>query len=248
VSAASMQKGATTTRRGRQLPVAGGAPAWMVTYGDMVTLLLTIFVLMLAMSQVKEDQHMVEFMQAVKEAFGYTGGARYLPTEEVEVPKNVDEMTTLVMSIFPEDAGYTSDEGPRGKRHTVETIRPGNHYQPGGQFHFAPLSAELSQAEIAAVAEYARQLRGHATLIKVRGHCSKLPVNGTPFRDHMDLSIQRAWTVARILVENGVDPQRIHITGAGTTQPITRSAYDVAEQQRNDVAELLQADQTMDDF
>ena len=46
-----------------------GAPDWMVTYGDMVTLLLTFFVLLLAMSEIKQDQKMMDFMQAVKEAF-----------------------------------------------------------------------------------------------------------------------------------------------------------------------------------
>ena len=37
-----------------------GAPFWMVTYGDMVTLLLTFFILMFAMSSVNEQK----FMQA----------------------------------------------------------------------------------------------------------------------------------------------------------------------------------------
>ena len=51
-----------------------GAPLWMVTYGDMVTLLLTFFVMLLAMSEVKKDDRFVDFMQAIREAFGYVGG------------------------------------------------------------------------------------------------------------------------------------------------------------------------------
>lgn len=232
----------------KRAAVAAGAPAWMVTYGDMVTLLLTFFVLLLAMSETEQTQKMMDFMQAVKEAFGYTGGARHLPTEEVLVPRNIDQMTVLVLPIHPENLGHTSDEGPLGKRERVTNIRPGNHYQPGGWFRFAELSAELNEAEVARIAEYAKQLRGYTTLIEVRGYCSKRPVDGTPFADHMDLSIQRARAAAAVLIENGINPQRIHIVGAGTTQPITRSSSDVGQRQRNDVVELIQIDHTMDEF
>jgi chemotaxis protein MotB len=225
-----------------------GAPAWMVTYGDMVTLLLTFFVLLLAMSEVKEDQRMMDFMQAVKEAFGYAGGNRHLPTEEVQVPKNVEEMKVLVLAIYPDNFGYTSDEGPRGKRHMVQNVRPGDHYQPGGRFQFPERSAELSETETAAIAEYARQLRGYTTLIEVRGHCSKVPLDQTPFTDHMALSIARARAVAEVLIGNGINPKRIHVVGAGTTQPVSHGAYDATERQRNDVVELLQLDETIDEL
>lgn len=225
-----------------------GAPAWMVTYGDMVTLLLTFFVLLLAMSEVKKDQRMLDFMQAVKQAFGYVGGDRHLPTEEVLMPKNIDQMKVLVMAIHPENFGHTSDEGPRGVRDRVDTIRPGEHYQPGGRFHFSELSAELTTAEAEKIAQYARQLRGHTTLIEVRGHCSKRPVDGTSFADHWDLSYQRARATALLLVKNGIDERRINIVGAGTTQPLARSWYDATERGKNDIVELLQIDRTIDEF
>ncbi len=227
---------------------AAGAPAWMVTYGDMVTLLLTFFVLLLAMSEVKEEERLIQFMQAVREAFGYIGGSQHLPTEEVQVPRNLNEMRVLVVAIHPDNLGYTHDEGPQGKWDRVTSIRPGNHYQPGGHFRFPELSAELSEMETARLARYAEQLRGYTTLIEVRGHCSKRPVDGTSFADHMDLSIQRARAVAAVLIDNGVNPQRVHIVGAGTTQPITRSSPDADERRRNDVVELIQIDHTIDEF
>jgi chemotaxis protein MotB len=227
---------------------AEGAPAWMVTYGDMVTLLLTFFVLLLAMSEVKKDQQMLDFMQAVKEAFGYHGGAQHLPTDEVLVPKNINAMRVLVVPVQPENLGHTQDEGPQGKRERVTVIRPGNHYQPGARFQFPELSAELPDTEKTRLADYARQLRGYTTIIEVRGHCSKRPVDGTRFVDHMELTIERARTVASLLIEHGVNPQRIHVVGAGTTQPITRSSPEAGERQRNDVVELLQVDQTVNQF
>jgi chemotaxis protein MotB len=227
---------------------AEGAPAWMLTYGDMVTLLLTFFVLLLAMSETEQNQKMMDFMQAVKEAFGSTGGAQHWPTEEVLVPKNVDAMSVLILPVHPEDFGCTSDEGPKGKRERVTNIRPDNHYQPGGWFRFAELSAELSHAEAARIAQYAERLRGHTTLIEVRGYCSKRPVDGTGFADHMDLSIRRARAAAKVLIENGINPKRVLVVGAGTAQPITPSSSDAERRNRNDAVELIQIDKTIDEF
>ena len=170
----------------------GGAPEWMVTYGDMVTLLLTFFVLLLSMSEVKQDQKMIEFMQAIKEAFGYSGGQLKLPTEVVNVPKNVNEARMLVLAVQPDNLGYTNDQGPRGKRTQVNVRPRGDEYKPGGAFQFPELSAGLEGVEREKLDEYAKsQLRGYTTLIEVHGHCSKRPVEGTDFLDHIDLSYQR---------------------------------------------------------
>jgi len=226
-----------------------GAPDWMVTYGDMVTLLLTFFVLLLAMSETKQTQRMVDFMQAVKEAFGYSGGAQFLPTDEILVPKNHDEMSLLILPIHPENMGRTSDEGPKGKRDRVTNIRPDEYYQAGGRFNFKELSAELGESEASRVVDYAKkELVGYNTMIEVRGHCNKRPVEEAGFRDHMDLSIARARAVEKILIGSGVDPQRIWVVGRGATQPIALSNADVNQRQRNDMVELIQIDKTLDEF
>ncbi len=232
----------------KEKPAEEGAPAWMVTYGDMVTLLLTFFVLLLSMSEIKQDQRLLDFMQSVKEAFGYVGGARHLPTDDVLVPKNMPDMRVLVMATQQNNFGFTSDEAPRDKRDKVQTIRPDVYYQPGGSFQFPELSAELPANEAAKLAAYAESLRGHTTLIQVYGHCSKRPVDGKQFKDHMDLAYQRALNAAKILMANGISPQRIMIVSAHTAAPITRSSPDARERQRNDMVEVLQVDRTMDEF
>ena len=82
---------------------AEGAPLWMVTYGDMVTLLLAFFVMLLAMSEVKKDSRFVDFMQAIKEAFGYVSGVNQTPLEEVEIPRNVPLALMRKIPIRPEN-------------------------------------------------------------------------------------------------------------------------------------------------
>ncbi|MEN8189995.1 MAG: flagellar motor protein MotB [Thermodesulfobacteriota bacterium] len=49
---------------------SGGAPAWMVTYSDLVTLLLTFFVLLLSMANMDEDKF-IQASSSVRDAFGH---------------------------------------------------------------------------------------------------------------------------------------------------------------------------------
>jgi chemotaxis protein MotB len=52
---------------------APGAPAWMVTFSDMVTLLLTFFVLLLSMARM-DDMKFKEAAGSLRDAFGVMGG------------------------------------------------------------------------------------------------------------------------------------------------------------------------------
>ena len=152
----------------KERQVAAGAPAWMVTYGDLVTLLLTFFVMLLAMSEVKKDERFVDFMQAIKAAFGYVGGVRSIPPDFTQIPQNVQLATLLVIPPNPHDLSQSPDEGVRGKRRRVTYIRPGKQFAVGSPVWFPPLSAALDEAQLAKIAAQAKQLEGHSTLIEVR--------------------------------------------------------------------------------
>ena len=52
-------------------PVEEGAPTWVVTFGDMMSLLLTFFILMFSMSEVKQDRFLLA-AQSLREAMGST--------------------------------------------------------------------------------------------------------------------------------------------------------------------------------
>ena len=50
-----------------------GAPAWMVTYSDMVTLLLTFFVMLVAMASFEDVQRVEAVFESIRSALGVTG-------------------------------------------------------------------------------------------------------------------------------------------------------------------------------
>ena len=53
----------------RKKKESGGAPAWMCTFADMMSLLLCFFVLLLSFS-VLDEQHFKEVAGSLKDAFG----------------------------------------------------------------------------------------------------------------------------------------------------------------------------------
>ncbi|MGE3180323.1 MAG: flagellar motor protein MotB [Phycisphaerae bacterium] len=229
-------------------PAPMGAPDWMVTYGDMVTLLLTFFVLLLAMSEVKEEENFLEFMQAVKEAFGYVGGVKSMPLEDVEMPRNIDFTEMLMIPVDAHNFSRSKQKGVRGKEDQVTSIRRGEQFDVGGKIFFEPLSHALTDDAVIQVKDFAEKMRGYTTQIQVRGHCSKQPVAGTPYDDHFDLAFARAAAIKDALIREGIEAQRVLLVSAGINEPFTRAVYTDAERRLNDVVEVLQVDVRVDEF
>src|SRR5690606_21337153 len=48
-----------------------GVAEWVVTYGDMMSLLLTFFIMLVSMSEVKEDEKYRAVMEALQHYLGY---------------------------------------------------------------------------------------------------------------------------------------------------------------------------------
>ena len=54
----------------RKKPAPAGVPEWVVTYGDLMSLLLCFFILLAAFSELKQERDYQEVVRSVQEAFG----------------------------------------------------------------------------------------------------------------------------------------------------------------------------------
>jgi outer membrane protein OmpA-like peptidoglycan-associated protein len=162
--------------------------------------------------------------------------ARYVtrpPRSSVSPPKTREAGTLLSPDVVCE---FLSQHPPRGKARL------------GGKFPFPELSAALQPEHQPLIAEYVEKLRGLRTQIEVRGHCSRLPVDGTRFANHFELSFAWAQAVADTLVRCGVEPDRIVVVAAGPNEPIAVEAYTPAERLENDRVEVLQVNRRVEGF
>lgn len=81
-------------------------------------------------------------------------------------------------------------------------------------------SDALNERGKEAIQMLADVLAGSDMEIMVEGHTDSIPIKTAKYKDNWDLSVHRATTVSRILIEKGIKPERIISSGRGEFQPI----------------------------
>ena len=59
-------------------------------------------------------------------------------------------------------------------------------------------------------------------VLQVEGHTDKTPLRPGVFKDNWDLSTERALSVVRLLINNGIDPKRLSASGYGEFHPLNQ--------------------------
>ncbi len=192
-----------------------GAPMWMVTFSDMVTLLLTFFVLLLSMANM--DQ--IKFNQAsdsLAGAFGVLGSDR---KTAVEQPR--------VVSYSPMDDDFTSRVYRRikSKLRELKLNREIEVVKDRGA-----VILRIDEAVLFTSGSSALQPDAEAVLRKVAELVKPLPLN-LKIEGHTDdqgnelnnwnLSVNRAVAVLRFMATNELVPlTRMAATGYGSQKPL----------------------------
>ncbi|NQU77056.1 MAG: OmpA family protein [Planctomycetes bacterium] len=239
----------------RQKKQEEGAPLWVLTYGDMMSLLLCFFIMLVAMSEIRQDDSRYQqVVQSIQEVFGYRGGVGRAPTNlPPDISAAIKKLATAGENVRM-NAGESKVKGQPHKRPTVRTIRQGQEYAVGGLIEFQEGRADLSVEAKAQLMEIADKIRGYTLKIDVRGHSSKaiLPAD-SPFDDHMELSIARARAVRDWLVDptedhGRIDTKRVSISGLGYNEPVMSPAYEKIDQMCNDRVEIIMTEALVQEF
>jgi len=227
---------------------SGGAPEWMVTYGDMMTLLLCFFVIIVSMSELKKDEKFHRVMESLREAFGQTGEIHAVPAQALDPNTLLKKLENIVIPLKREH-GDADDPGIRGRVFRVTDVREGIHVEIGGRITFDRFSAALKPESGFIVAQLAARIAGHNTIVKVTGHASKEPLpDDSPWGDAWNLSWARSRAVADVLLANGIRSERIRIIGAGAEAPVAVYAYDEETRKLNRRVEIVVTEATIDDY
>ncbi len=235
---------------GKQPDPPAGAPEWMVTYGDAMTLLLCFFVIIVSMSEQKRDQRFQRVMESLRRAFGgYVGSVGATPLEADTANTLIQKLLELEVPIFTKDRGDSEEEGIHGKKFRVTDVRDGLEVVVGGRISFSRFSATLKPEARDLLGQTAERLRGYNTKILVRGHATREPLPpDSLYEDDRDLSYARARAAARVLVEHGVRPERLLLVAVGDNEPLVRQAYTEERRSLNRRVEILVTEDLIEDF
>lgn len=178
-----------------------GEGNWLVSYADMMTLLLGFFVILAAFSN--PDARKMEKLK--KETAKSMGGIYERPFQELtEALKNV-----------------LTDARLESQMHLEETA-DGVTLSVRGALFFDSGSTELKEAAARLMGQLSevivRQAKGFN--IVVEGHTDDTPISSKQFASNWELSSARASTVVRLLEERGFPHLNLSPVGYADTQPI----------------------------
>lgn len=232
-------------------PAPPGIPEWIVTFGDMMSLLLCFFILLAAFSELKKEEEYQRVVSGVKEAFGYSGGVGVLPSDDLPLRSMLELMETMAARQAKETRQSESpQESMQGKNSKVSKVQEGMMFTIGGHLTFSPGLADLKPEAHVELVRVANLIKGRRNKISIRGHAAKkqLPPD-SPYKDLLDLSYYRAKAVADFLVrEGGLDPAVIVIEALGDSEPLRQRAYSEAAQTANRRVEVIMTEVMIDDL
>ncbi|QDU72164.1 OmpA/MotB family protein [Mucisphaera calidilacus] len=237
----------------RQKAAAAGAPEWMVTYGDMVTLLLCFFVLIVSFSEIKREDEFQAVVEEIKKAFGMKGGGGKIPTPDDPELSLIEKLEYLELKKDKQPSPQeVNDPAIEGETPTVKTIRPGELYAVGGPIVFEPGSAELSEASRVQLGPVIEEIKGANNLILIKGHTARLEIAGrhSDYKDLWELSFARSKAIFDYLTSEdvGLRSERFKLISAADKEPLIERAYSLDDQQPNRRAELMVSASIVDDY
>ncbi len=218
----------------------GGVPAWVVTYSDLVTLLLTFFVLLLSMASMDEVKF-TEASSSIRDAFGVHSKPAQIDFSLPILPSPpqskfapiTNEMATKIYKKI--QAQIKSDKIPED----VELIKKGNDtiiLRINNSILFAKGQANVSPTAFPLLRKIADIIRPLPMRLKIEGHTDSTPVSKRKI-DNWNLSIARAVSVLRFFKKSDLLPlDRMSANGYGADKPIVpnTSEKNMAKNRRVD--------------
>jgi chemotaxis protein MotB len=67
--------------------------------------------------------------------------------------------------------------------------------------------------------------------VMVEGHTDNVPISTTRYKDNWDLSVCRATSVSRLMIQNGIKPERVISCGRGQFYPLADNSSETGRQQ-----------------
>ena len=219
-------------RRAKKPKKELGSPLWMTTYSDMVTLLLTFFILLFTMSVIDIERFQTVIISIRTSFMGYTGIMEQTP-DPFESP---DDSRSFEDGFFSEAAmlerareaeaimamveAFLAEIGLEGQVE-VRLDERGVVMELPDYIFFERARADLRPEAREVLDKFSELFINLGRGIIVEGHTCNLPINVPEFPSNWELSVIRAVRVTRYLVEeNGLDPHLFTATGYGEFQPL----------------------------
>lgn len=215
-----------------------GMMRWLLTYADMITLMLALFIILFAMSTISR----VKFQQFAKDVaggFDNQWSVNQPPNGGVNGKESFNAASS-VPAIQKDLQRYVDTHRLQSQvqvhmdhRGLVITLLSDKSYYDSGSAVLRPETKKILDA----VDSF---LKKNDNLIRVEGNTDNVPIATDRYPTNWELSTARAVNVVRYLVEQDrLDPSRISAAGYGQYHPRTDNSSDEAKMQNRRVDVVL---------
>lgn len=216
---------------------APGAPFWMTTYSDMVTLLLTFFVMLVTMSEIRKERF--------KEALSHFQGRPSVLQQESSIEMPTPPQPTQRQKSRRQDENYEQllnylQENELMDKVQLNMRQDGLHLTITDSVMFTTGEAVLLPRAEELLTVLSAVITDRVASAVVEGHTDNRPISTTRFKSNWELSTARASSVARFLIarDTPLPSSRFAIAGYGEHHPRADNGT-VAGQARNRRVEIF---------
>tara|TARA_R100000908_G_scaffold65235_1_gene53181 strand:- start:195730 stop:196413 length:684 start_codon:yes stop_codon:yes gene_type:complete len=177
---------------------------WLLTYSDMITLLLAFFAVLIAVSHV--DINLWEQMkQGLRSEVSKQENVR---TPLAEVKKDLDERLASEREANLVDITLG--------REGIKLFFNSSSFYNSGEAELLPTGQNI----IDIVTEAMSDLGYYQFRIDVEGHTDNVPISTARYPSNWELSVARASEIVKYFIEEGIEGDRLKASGYADTQPV----------------------------
>jgi chemotaxis protein MotB len=235
--AASRSESRSRLRRGgeKEAMESAGMMRWLLTYADMITLLLALFIILFAISNISAVKFN-RLARTIAGGFSNTSPANNPPSggtpgehRGAADEANMGAVKAQLDKYIAEQKLQSKVQTRIDKQGLVITLLSDKAYYDSGSADLRPETKQLLDV-------VAGQLRGVRNAVRVEGSTDNVPIATYAYPTNWELSAARATGVTRYLVEHDkIVPTRISFAGYGQFHPKLPNDTDAHRQQNRRV-------------
>lgn len=177
---------------------------WLLTYSDMITLLLAFFAMLIAVSYV--DLNLWEQMkQGLRSEISKEENVR---TPLAEVKQDLDSLLAVEKQQGLVDITLDRDG--------IKLFFNSSSFYGSGEADLLPTGEQI----IDKVTQAMNALDFYKFNVDVEGHTDNVPISTPVFPSNWELSVARASGVVKYFIEEGIEGERLKASGYADTKPV----------------------------
>lgn len=204
---------------------------WLISYADFITLLMVLFVVLYSMGQMDVEKYK-RLAESMRTAFSLGGAARVVDSQidQTGGSSKDGQAKPIVIPGIPQGPPKSEEVAGQltqmlsttslGSQVSVQTNIEGVLISLSEKLVFAPGTTVLAPEAVPVLDLIFSMIKPIDNTVRLIGHTDDTPPTDTRYHNNWELSYARALIVANYLMNEGIAPERLMITGRGSTAPI----------------------------